>query len=409
MFLFELGLYSYPQTLLDSILLNNLKSKNNDMDFNKDYSRYTSADFATDELFRAWVFSNDPQIHAFWKYWVLENSTKQKEILEAQNLLKTVQANQPVVSDSEINEGVENILTKINDGHDAKPVRIVPFRKYFLIGMAATFALLVVGGLWFLSTQNSKLKTFTEGVEIVETKQVQKQEEQTNKANTLNLIESVNKQRQPLTVNLPDGSIVSLEKGSRLKYPANFETDKREVFLEGEAFFEVTKNPLKPFLVHAQGVMTKVLGTSFRVKAFDKNVKVQVKTGKVAVFTQGTQKEMDSEKQAIVLTPNQEVVYESASNRFNKAIQELPVLLVTPTKMKELYFNDTPMPIVLNALAEAYGVEIIYDEDILHNCIITTSLTDEPLFEKLTIICKTMGATYRELDAKIIVTGRGCK
>ena len=369
------------------------------MDFKKDYSTYQVEDFAADALFRAWVLGNDPQIHAYWRYWLLENADKKQIVGDAQQLLKTVQNIQPPVSEIEVQEGVEQILDKINTVNDTQYGRIVNMRKPFWIALAATLTLLIVVCLWFF---NKKKPVDTEGGILTKI-------EDTKKAYMPNLLTTSNTQRQPLVITLSDGSVVTLEKGSQLSYPSIFDADKREVTLEGEAFFEITKDQSKPFLVHAQGVMTKVLGTSFRIKAFDKNVKVLVKTGKVAVFTQNDEKETESEKQAIVLTPNQEVEYRSASNRFNKSIQVKPILLTTPAKMKELYFNDTPIPIVFNALAEAYGIEIIYDAEILHNCIITTSLTDEPLFEKLTIICKTIGASYREIDAKIIVTGRGCK
>ena len=365
------------------------------MDFKKDYSAFNAEDFAADELFRAWVLGNNAQIQAYWRYWLLENPHKKEIVGDAQNILKAVQESQPPVSEIEVNEGVEQILAQIKKVNSPKPMRIIHKRKFFLIGLAATLTLLITSSLWFFY---QKKGADTEGgvwVQTVKTIPI--------------LLEASNPQRQPLAVTLSDGSVVTLERGSRLTYPSVFDADKREVTLIGEAFFEITKNPSKPFLVHAQGVMTKVLGTSFRIKAFDKNVKVLVNTGKVAVFTQNDEKETESEKQAIVLTPNQEVEYKSETNRFSKAIQAQPTLLTTPTKMKELYFNDTPIPIVFNALAEAYGIEIIYDEETLHNCIITTSLTDEPLFEKLTIICKTIGASYREIDAKIIVTGRGCK
>lgn len=369
------------------------------MDFEKDYSHFKAADFATDELFRAWVEGNNPQINAFWKYWLLENADKKQEIDEALYLLKSVLDAQPIISEMEVKEGIEGILTRINTVENNQATKIIDFKKYFLIGIAATLGLLVLGGFWFL---NSAKPLNTEGGQSVAGTVLKKSDSNT-------LLEIVNNQRQTRVINLSDGSVVTLERGSRLKYPAVFQNDKREVYLEGEAFFSIAKAPEKPFLVHAQGIMTKVLGTSFRIKAFDKNVKVQVKTGKVAVFTDNKEKESESEKQAIVLTPNQQAEYQSSLNRFNKSVQEVPNLLITDVKIKDLYFDDAPVPTILNALKEAYGIDIIYDEETLHNCIITTSLTDEPLFEKLTIICKTIGATYRELDAKIIITGRGCR
>lgn len=376
------------------------------MDFNKEYAHYKAADFATDELFRAFVLGNDPKVHAFWRYWSLENPHKVPELEHARRLLEDIWANQADISEEEINNELEKIQIRINTPPSVKTEKIKRFsffKRRFMMGIAASLFLMSAVGFWFFNqkiTKNSDGGALTDFVHS---------DMKTDSKVPIQIHETVNQQRQPLAITLNDGSKVILEQGSKLKYPDSFEADKREVTLEGEAFFDITKNPLKPFLVHARGVMTKVLGTSFRIKAFDKNVKVLVKTGKVAVFTQNKGKETasESEKQAIVLTPNQQVTYETASNRFNKSVQEAPVLLVKDIKIKDLYFDDAPVATVLNALKDAYGIDIIFDEDILQNCYITTSLTDEPLFEKLTIICKTMGATYRELDAKIIVTGRG--
>lgn len=375
------------------------------MDFNKEYAHYKAADFATDELFRAFVLGNDPKVHAFWRYWSLENPHKVPELKEARRLLEDIWANQADISDEEINDELEKIQMRIQTP-SVKTEKTTPFlffNRRFIMGIAASLFLMSAVGFWFY---HQKITKNTEGGTLTDFVYAHKKE---NTKGTAHIQETINEHRQPLAITLNDGSKVILEQGSKLKYPDSFDADKREVTLEGEAFFEITKNPSKPFLVHARGVMTKVLGTSFRIKAFDKNVKVLVKTGKVAVFTQNEEHETESEKQAIVLTPNQQVTYETASNRFNKSVQEIPVLLVKDIKIKDLYFDDAPVATVLNALKDAYGIDIIFDEDILQNCYITTSLTDEPLFEKLTIICKTIGATYRELDAKIIVTGRGCK
>lgn len=88
-------------------------------------------------------------------------------------------------------------------------------------------------------------------------------------------------------INLPDGTSVILKQGSSLRYAAKFNGHTREVHLSGEAYFEVKKDPSRPFLVYSNELVTKVLGTSFSVKAWkdDKKFKVTVTTGKVAVFT----------------------------------------------------------------------------------------------------------------------------
>ena len=371
------------------------------MEFTKDYGQYGVEDFATDKLFRSWVLDNDPKATAFWKYWLLENPTKTPIIEQAKQLLLKVKESQLPIEEKDIDKAVDKIFMQINaheTAHSGKNSRLFVLNTYRIAAMAATILLAAVG-LWWFSSQKPKN---TEGgqVAVVEQKRSTATKEQ---------IKTVNDEEYPLPITLSDGSVVTLNRGSKLTYPNVFNADSRVVYLEGAAFFEVTKNPSKPFLVHAQGVVTKVLGTSFRIDAFDKNVKVMVKTGKVAVFTENNNKESDYENQAIVLTPNQEVVFQSTANRFEKSVQETPTLLITNVKIKDLHFEDAPIISVFNALKEAYGIEIIYDEDVMKNCMITTSLTDEPLFEKLTIICKTIGASYRQLDAKIIINGRGCK
>ena len=79
-------------------------------------------------------------------------------------------------------------------------------------------------------------------------------------------IERYNNGANPLKINLEDGSIVTLEKQSKLSYPTHFQKNKRMVILEGEALFEIAKNPEKPFYVYDNEIVTKVLGTRFSIK-----------------------------------------------------------------------------------------------------------------------------------------------
>ncbi|MDX5397043.1 MAG: FecR domain-containing protein, partial [Hymenobacteraceae bacterium] len=100
---------------------------------------------------------------------------------------------------------------------------------------------------------------------------------------------------------LADGTQVWLNRNSKLRYPDTFEGNTREVYLEGEAFFDVQRNPEKPFLIHAQQSVTQVLGTSFNVEAYENQpeVKVTVVTGKVSLAEEGKQSE-------VVLTPGEQ-------------------------------------------------------------------------------------------------------
>ena len=122
---------------------------------------------------------------------------------------------------------------------------------------------------------------------------------------------------------MPDQSSVELFPNSRIAYANDFDsTGTRDIYLSGQAFFTVTKNPSRPFRVFANEIVTKVLGTSFLVKSFDKDstIKVTVKTGKVSVYSQSAIEEttIPNRLGGILLTPNQELVYQKEEKKFQK-------------------------------------------------------------------------------------------
>lgn len=210
---------------------------------------------------------------------------------------------------------------------------------------------------------------------------------------------------------LPDSSRISLHPGSSLRYTTTFAGPRREVHLVGEAFFQVTKNPRRPFLVFTKQVVTTVLGTSFRVKAYagGKDASVAVREGKVAVqASEGAQLNATPARPAttgVVLLPNQQVVYSVARRRLKKELVDRPVVLAP----QPFEFEERPVVEVLAALEKAYGVDIVYDKAKLANCTVSITFYDEPLFEKLGLLCKSLGAYYSLADASILIHSTGCQ
>lgn len=218
-----------------------------------------------------------------------------------------------------------------------------------------------------------------------------------------------------ITLTMEDSSQITLLPEAEIMYPRQFAQDKREIELRGEAFFQITKNPTKPFLVHANGTVTKVLGTSFTVRAFkdEKIVTVSVKSGKVSVYATEPQStkhinDEDPETQGVVLTPNQRVIFNLKTNQIQKTVTEKPVLLVPLSTTEDFSFEDAPIARIFEALEKAYGIDIVFDEEALKNCTLTTNLTDEPMFKKLMIICAAIGGSFKEIDAQIVITAKGC-
>jgi transmembrane sensor len=114
------------------------------------------------------------------------------------------------------------------------------------------------------------------------------------------------------TVELPDSSLVVLNSGSTLTYPDRFEKNSRTVSLSGEGFFEVKKNPLKPFYVKTNGITVKVLGTKFNLKSYpDENIiETTLVTGSVEILeNEGTAGKKERKHPSVVLKPNQKAVF----------------------------------------------------------------------------------------------------
>lgn len=225
------------------------------------------------------------------------------------------------------------------------------------------------------------------------------------------MLEIQNLSNQAKKITLEDGSQVTLQPKSKLSYPEHFNTDKREVYLTGEGFFEVQKNPQKPFFVYTGNITTKVLGTSFYVKSIDgvKKVEVEVVSGRVSVY----EKEDETKKQTngVILLPNHKVTFFSESNLFVTNIVANPIIQTSKIQDTKVFFefDDTPVSEVLKKLREAYGLEIIVENEIMNNCILTADITKQPLYTKLDIICAAVGATYEVKGTTILINGKGCE
>jgi len=116
------------------------------------------------------------------------------------------------------------------------------------------------------------------------------------------------------TINLPDGSVVKLNAGSKVTFPKSFDADKREILLSGEAFFKVAKDSLRPFIVHTGSISTQALGTSFNINYSSDNdaITVALVTGMVKIDKQ----EQGQRWQIARLVPGQQLSYSKASQRY---------------------------------------------------------------------------------------------
>lgn len=220
-------------------------------------------------------------------------------------------------------------------------------------------------------------------------------------------VNRTNESGKPLRIALTDGSVITLQPGSHVQYPELFAENRREVRLVGQAFFEVAKNPKRPFLVYANGLVTKVLGTSFTIiaQAGKPTAEVVVRTGRVAVYRQTDQQATASD---MVLIPNEKATFFRAESRIVKSLADHPVVIRPQAIKTHFVFDNTPVARVFRELDDVYGVTISFDGSLLTNCTLTANLANQSLPDQLSMICLSIGATYQTNGTRIQISGRGC-
>ncbi len=353
------------------------------------YITYEIEDFVLDEHFRAWVLFPTAEYNAFWHNWVAEHPEKKDTIEAASKLVKDFQIVDLDIPEARIQNGIEKVILRTEQ-------KIIPFYSSFWFKYAASVLFVIGVSFYLLKPQKQNAQVLSQ---VIEDKS--------------EIIE--NTQNTSKKIVLPDGSIVLLEKNSKLSYKKGFGKDKREIELTGQALFDVIKDPTRPFYVYAGNTTTRVLGTSFTVRAFvkEKNVIVDVIRGKVSVTTHKPSNKSNKGKkltEEVVLLPNQQVVYNNLEEKIEKSISANPrVIAPVEVKTKQLFvFREGRVTRIFKTLEDAYGVQILYDKNRLKTCALTTNLTDEPLYNQLAIICKSIGAEYHTEGVKIIITGGDC-
>jgi transmembrane sensor len=195
---------------------------------------------------------------------------------------------------------------------------------------------------------------------------------------------------------LSDGTIVWLNPKSSLEYPENFTGELREVKMKGEAFFEVTKDHAHPFVIYSGGVVTRVWGTSFRIRTNGElQTEVSVVTGKVSVKIP---RKKDSE---VMLLPDQKVTYLKSTELLTKE-QEKPTSTMGIWKKTNLSFDNMPLSEVILVLNKKFGYEIATEDETLKKYLLKADFNNESLPEILELLEKSLNINYKINDRQII-------
>ena len=241
----------------------------------KDFSTYKFEDFITDASFINYAKGLEPEDILIWKEWLAKNPGNHKTAEEAKNFITHLFPGTRSLPKRFIDNEWNRLDNKLNLSNRRVSPSVRFGAKIKLWHYAAVITLLIsVGGAFFSKSINNQNELITSNVIFVPKGQIR-------------------------NILLPDNTLVFLNSDTKLSYNSNFGKKNREVTLEGEAYFDVTHNSSKPFIVHTCENEIKVLGTAFNVKAYpDGNIhQISLERGKILIC--------DQKQESYALNPNQ--------------------------------------------------------------------------------------------------------
>jgi transmembrane sensor len=203
-----------------------------------------------------------------------------------------------------------------------------------------------------------------------------------------------------IQIDMPDGSVIWLNKNSSITYSNSYGETDRAVSLSGEAFFDVSKDENLPFVITAAGTETRVLGTSFNINS-NEQVELNVYSGKVLF-----KPENENDGKGEILTKSKKAVFSAADNSISVSEDNDPNLL--SWKTKKLVFKQNTLEYILKTTGSYFGKELIMQGDIA-NCTFTGEFENPDLEEVLDVLSITLNLSFSETkDKKIVISGADC-
>ncbi len=196
---------------------------------------------------------------------------------------------------------------------------------------------------------------------------------------------------------LPDGTKVWLNKDSKISYPDSFDDKRRLVILDGEGYFEVAHDETRPFFVETKGMTVKVLGTVFDMKNYSDDVisETVLLSGKVEV-------DMDNDKDPILLSPNQKISYNKQTG--NHYIEDIDAPEYALWKNDKLVMDNEELEAIFKKIGRWYDVDIVYDRTLPLKTRYSITITDEPKEEILRLLSIISPVKYKVENNQIIIS-----
>lgn len=297
------------------------------------YKDFTTGQFADDEYYRQWVVQPDETLEQFWSSFLhaypekAEMLAAAREIIAADTLRRR---EMPPLSEEERSALKTGIFQRLEPAAPREKTRIISLKRR-LLGWTAAASLLLVAAAVYLVQHPSALYA--------------------GKATMLAETTGLNDMK---TIILPDSSVVVLNAGSSLQYSSRFTSeDHREVWLTGNAFFQVKRSEdIRKFVVHAGAVSVTVLGTQLNVDARSASTQVALITGKVKVTVDG------HEQKPVYLQPGYKADLDTISH--NLSLSAVNTQLYSAWRDGKWNFWHTSMEDIGRLISEYYGIRVSF-------------------------------------------------
>ena len=289
---------------------------------------YQVEDFIADESFVNYHFCSNKNDRVSWEDWLENRPAKKKTARDAQKMLDAFALS---ISDKELKDELAIMSALINTGNESQKLsrlsvskRLPSLRrdkKGTMVFVLSVFMLLVSVVLWVFLFSNRQPEVLTE---------------------------TVNKGNAPMVLTLSDSTIVSIAPNASLKYPLHFGNGERDVYLHGNAQFNVKRNVHHPFKVHTENIIATVLGTIFNIKnSGDSAIVVELLKGKLNVAIMGPNMEIE---QSVLLNPSETAVYVRNEKHLYKDFI---------VARHELTFHQSDFADIASQLKNVFGVTLI--------------------------------------------------
>ena len=346
--------------------------------------------FIENHVFIQWVFNTNPALEIYWEQYMIKNPEEKAQLLELKERLSDLRFSNDKISYTEKEELEKRIIRRINLRLNQNKLKrtIQTFMKYAAV--ALIFA--AIGGLAVylnmgkqtvyqdFTKQLVQIPTTAQGPLLITSNGVNVDLKKSNSTvdysrngevilnndSVLQTTEDVTNVMNQLVIPygnqskvvLSDNTVVWLNAGSRLVYPTLFRNKTREVLLFGEAYFEVAKNPGKPFIVKTSNIAIKVLGTKFNVSAYpeDNMIQTVLKEGSVAIRRNGA----NLFEKDVVIKPNQIASFDISSRKTD--IYEVDADAYSLWTKGLISFDETDFVRVIKKVERFYNISIKFSD-----------------------------------------------